>query len=183
MLQNISPIMVDLLLKKEIPPEQLGMNFQDVNRLQEEVSIRDENLLYSKNLPLVVNADPQKLVTNAWLSNDEELENSLLRYIRMSMMIVVALYLLLRGHFLRSFDTQNERYTIRVNTFRRNDLLKQFLDHYTTCPDVKEIQVVWSDQKIAPPFSWLELYEKDNKDKVHISFIFLCILSPYDAVC
>lgn len=39
----------------------------------------------------------------------------------------------------------------RVNTFRRNDLLKGFLQHFTTCANVREIQVVWSDQEHEPP--------------------------------
>jgi hypothetical protein len=39
----------------------------------------------------------------------------------------------------------------RVNTFRRNDLLKGFLRHFTACPNVQQVQVVWSDQEIEPP--------------------------------
>lgn len=39
----------------------------------------------------------------------------------------------------------------RVNTFRRNDLLKGFLYHFAACPRVAQIQVVWSDQENAPP--------------------------------
>jgi hypothetical protein len=39
----------------------------------------------------------------------------------------------------------------RVNTFRRNDMLEKFLEHYTTCPEVKEITVVWSDLQNSPP--------------------------------
>lgn len=42
-------------------------------------------------------------------------------------------------------------YTIRVNTFRRNDLLDMFLKHYDVCPAVEQIQVIWSDQESAPP--------------------------------
>lgn len=39
----------------------------------------------------------------------------------------------------------------RVNTFRRNDMLKAFVEHFTTCPNVHAIQIVWSDQDNAPP--------------------------------
>ena len=41
--------------------------------------------------------------------------------------------------------------TIRVNTFRRNDLLKPFVEHFAQCDVVREIQVVWSDQENEPP--------------------------------
>lgn len=43
----------------------------------------------------------------------------------------------------------------RVNTFRRNDLLRVFLDYYKQCPQVKEVQVVWSDTASSPPMDWL----------------------------
>lgn len=42
-------------------------------------------------------------------------------------------------------------YTIRVNTFRRNDMLKRFLGHFARCPNVQAIQVIWSDQGYDPP--------------------------------
>lgn len=37
-----------------------------------------------------------------------------------------------------------------MNTFRRNDLLQKSVSHYVTCTCVKEIQIVWSDQKNKP---------------------------------
>lgn len=46
--------------------------------------------------------------------------------------------------------------TVRVNTFRRLDLLEISLSHYTSCPVVKEIQVIWSDPQNKPPLSWLK---------------------------
>jgi len=49
--------------------------------------------------------------------------------------------------------------TMRVNSFRRLDLLKFFLDYYRTCKVVRQIQVVWSDQENKPPVDWLEGYE------------------------
>jgi hypothetical protein len=30
-------------------------------------------------------------------------------------------------------------------------MLEKFLEHYTMCPEIKEITVVWSDLKNAPP--------------------------------
>ena len=44
-----------------------------------------------------------------------------------------------------------EKYTVRMNTFRRNDLLKKTVEHYHTCPRVHEIQIVWSDLANEPP--------------------------------
>ncbi len=52
------------------------------------------------------------------------------------------------------------QYTIRVNSFRRNDLLEKFLNHYTKCSHVKEITVVWSDQEHAPPSNLLKQFTK-----------------------
>ena len=43
---------------------------------------------------------------------------------------------------------------IRVNTFRRNDLLAKFVAHYEICDAVAEITVVWSDTEKSPP-KWL----------------------------
>jgi Glycosyl transferase family 64 domain len=38
------------------------------------------------------------------------------------------------------------------------DLLEIFLEHYAYCENVKQIQVVWSDQKAAAPNDWLSKY-------------------------
>lgn len=43
---------------------------------------------------------------------------------------------------------------VRVNTFRRNDLLARFIDHYDKCEAIARITVVWSDTKFDPP-QWL----------------------------
>lgn len=44
--------------------------------------------------------------------------------------------------------------SVRVNTFRRNDLLSQFVAHYGPCGCVAEIVVIWSDTEVDPP-AWL----------------------------
>jgi len=36
-------------------------------------------------------------------------------------------------------------YSLRMNTFRRNDMLQRSLEHYSQCVDIKEIVIVWSD--------------------------------------
>ena len=47
--------------------------------------------------------------------------------------------------------------SVRVNTFRRNDLLDRFVKHYERCGAAREIVVVWSDAELAPP-EWLVLW-------------------------
>lgn len=50
------------------------------------------------------------------------------------------LYFILRSQLQLEFEqpteAETEKFTIRVNTFRRNDLLTAFLAHYTTCSKV-----------------------------------------------
>jgi hypothetical protein len=44
-------------------------------------------------------------------------------------------------------------YTVRINTFRRNDQLLMSINHYAQCEGVAEIQVVWCDSENDPPRS------------------------------
>lgn len=53
--------------------------------------------------------------------------------------------------------------SVRVNTFRRNDLLFNFVNHYSECPCVRDIAVVWSDLDNQPP-RWLE----DRRPRVFV---------------
>jgi hypothetical protein len=50
----------------------------------------------------------------------------------------------------------------RVNTFRRLDLIKGFMDYYKTCSVIRQVQIVWSDQVNSPPHDWLSSYPKDK---------------------
>ncbi|KAL7528023.1 hypothetical protein ACHAWF_002410, partial [Thalassiosira exigua] len=43
------------------------------------------------------------------------------------------------------------QFTIRINTWRRNEQLLLSLNHHVRCPGVAEIQVVWCDVKNDPP--------------------------------
>ena len=71
----------------------------------------------------------------------------------------------------------DESVTIRVNTFRRLDLLKLFLDYYLgvdkeggkkqECNLVRQVQVVWSDTANQPPTSWVKEYGDRLVFEVH----------------
>lgn len=58
---------------------------------------------------------------------------------------------------LRSFD--REKYTIRINTWRRPQILIEIINYYKTCPGVVEIQVVWCDKETEPPS---EIYQNSS---------------------
>ncbi len=45
-----------------------------------------------------------------------------------------------------------QKYTIRINTWRRNDQLITSVHHFLTCPGVHQIQIIWCDDvKVHPP--------------------------------
>lgn len=47
-----------------------------------------------------------------------------------------------------------EQFTVRINTWKRPDQLRVSIDHYTTCPGVAQVQVVWCTAQ-GPPPTWL----------------------------
>ena len=57
--------------------------------------------------------------------------------------------------------------TARINTFRRNDLLKSSISHYLTCNVMHEIQIIWSDLSNQPP-SLKDLNVETNKVKFEV---------------
>lgn len=69
----------------------------------------------------------------------------------------------LYDHNNNSNNVENE-ITIRVNTYRRLDLLRTFLDNYSKCDAINQIVVVWSDPENNDkiPKDWLSLYKKDQ---------------------
>jgi hypothetical protein len=44
-----------------------------------------------------------------------------------------------------------EQYTIRINTWKRNEQLIASIRHHMTCPGVAQIQVIWCNPDEAPP--------------------------------
>jgi glucuronyl/N-acetylglucosaminyl transferase EXT2 len=47
-------------------------------------------------------------------------------------------------------------YTIRMNSWKRLELLETSIRHHSSCPGVAQIQVVWCDEQGDPPASLLE---------------------------
>ena len=74
---------------------------------------------------------------------------------------------------LQAFEAQQSRelqlkYTVRINTFKRDDLLKKVVEHYYTCPEVHSIQVVWSELDRSPPRpSFFRLRAASKRASVH----------------
>jgi hypothetical protein len=65
------------------------------------------------------------------------------------------------NHTNNTTTQPRNRTTYRVNTFRRLDLIEYFLEYYSTCDVVAQVQVVWSDQVNNPPhevFTPIHLY-------------------------
>lgn len=50
---------------------------------------------------------------------------------------------------LRPID--QEQYTVRINTWRRNELLLASIDHHSRCDGVAQVQVLWNDPDNPPP--------------------------------
>ncbi|WOH12459.1 hypothetical protein DCAR_0831963 [Daucus carota subsp. sativus] len=42
-------------------------------------------------------------------------------------------------------STSRKGYALLINTWKRNDLLKQSISHYTSCPGLDSIHIVWSE--------------------------------------
>ncbi|KAJ0729755.1 putative glucuronosyl-galactosyl-proteoglycan 4-alpha-N-acetylglucosaminyltransferase [Helianthus annuus] len=66
-------------------------------------------------------------------------------------------------------------YTLLINTWKRYDLLKQSISHYTSCPGLDSIHIVWSepDPPSDPLVKFLNHVVKSNpKDGRHIELTF-----------
>ena len=57
-----------------------------------------------------------------------------------------------RNHVLDPLDTMDkERYTIRMNTWNRNEQLMTSINHHANCEGVAQIQIIWCNPDEAPP--------------------------------
>lgn len=63
-----------------------------------------------------------------------------------------------------------EYYTVVINTFKRPDMLRDSVDHYSKCGKVKYIHVVWSEQE-APSAEVIADYSARKSPEVVIFFI------------
>ncbi|CAH9121422.1 unnamed protein product [Cuscuta epithymum] len=61
--------------------------------------------------------------------------------------------------FPHSSSPRRKGYTILINTWKRNDLLMQSISHYSSCPSLSSIHIVWSDPNNPPP-SLIEFLNK-----------------------
>jgi len=80
---------------------------------------------------------------------------------------------------LQRFDY--EKYTVRMNTFRRNEQLIISLNHHAKCTSVAQIQVIWCDLENEPPMEVLHhpsgkvVVEKHHRNSLNERFV---IMSP-----
>ena len=64
-------------------------------------------------------------------------------------------------------SNESNMLTVRINTFRRNDLLKSSISHYLTCNVILEVQIIWSDIQNQPPL-FKDLNDDSNKVRYEI---------------
>lgn len=58
--------------------------------------------------------------------------------------------------------------TVTINTFKRNDLLTEAVNHYANCPVVKYIVVVWSEQTPPSP-ALVDKFNRISSAKVKLN--------------
>lgn len=77
-------------------------------------------------------------------------------------------------NFVDQTDFHRKGYTILINTWKRNDLLKKSISHYASCPRLDSIHIVWSEPD--PPSESLVHYlehvqsNKKNGRKIELKF-------------
>jgi glucuronyl/N-acetylglucosaminyl transferase EXT2 len=60
-----------------------------------------------------------------------------------------------------------EQYTVRINTWKRNEHLELSIRHHMTCERVAAIQIVWCIEQGEPPDWLLQLAAADDDDENH----------------
>ncbi|EFJ36641.1 N-acetylglucosaminyltransferase-like protein [Selaginella moellendorffii] len=59
----------------------------------------------------------------------------------------------------------HERYTVLINTWKRNDLLKKSVAHYSTCKGIDAFRVVWSEPEMPSSELHLALLDSIAKNR------------------
>lgn len=60
-------------------------------------------------------------------------------------------------HAVEEYNSHGEEaFTVLVNTWKRPDLLKKSVQHYSKCPNVHSIRVIWSESTEPPSISLLK---------------------------
>lgn len=49
-----------------------------------------------------------------------------------------------------TFLSPRDGYTLLINTWKRNDLLKKSISHYASCPGLASVHIVWSEPDPPP---------------------------------
>ncbi|KAF7830977.1 Glycosyltransferase family 64 protein C4 [Senna tora] len=80
-----------------------------------------------------------------------------------------------RSPVLSRYSASRRGYSIVMNTWKRYDLLKQSIKHYSSCPRLESIHIVWSEPN--PPSSFLlkflhHVIQSNSKDGRHVKLKF-----------
>lgn len=62
--------------------------------------------------------------------------------------------------------TNRRGYALLINTWKRNDLLKQSISHYASCPRLDSIHIVWSEPD-SPTDSLITFLNNEVQSKVN----------------
>ncbi|KAI4299438.1 hypothetical protein L6164_032899 [Bauhinia variegata] len=76
---------------------------------------------------------------------------------------------------LHRYSDSRKGYSIVMNTWKRYDLLKKSIKHYSSCPRLKEIHIVWSEPNPPSEFLTKFLYrvvQSKSKDGRHLKLNF-----------
>jgi hypothetical protein len=59
----------------------------------------------------------------------------------------------------------NERFTVVINTFKRPDMMKEAVAHYSSCPYVGEVYITWCEEE-RPPQALVDNYAARRMPRV-----------------
>lgn len=70
-----------------------------------------------------------------------------------------------------SSSTRSEKYTVLINTWKREDFLRQSVPHYAKCKHIDAIRIVWSES-LSPPGSLVKDLAEEVKRHTNASLLF-----------